>query len=77
MSKVFKLFVDPSCFISGRSASLCEKLLGIIPGKLDGFRQSDGSLTNGRVFIFGLLPDSEALKSGVQIGMYVFCILGC
>lgn len=45
-----------------RRGTLCEKLFGIIPGRLDDQCLGD------RIIVQGLLPDGEAVKCGIRLG---------
>ncbi|XP_064458035.1 protein inturned-like [Ornithodoros turicata] len=64
------LNVDPKRHNYGRRATLCEALFGIIPGRLPSQLAAAEMLNEGApIMVQGLLPDGEAMKSGmVKIG---------
>jgi hypothetical protein len=73
------IYVDPNRNNYGRKASMCESLLGIIPGFFGGRneRQNGGGFADRRIMIQGLLPNGEAMKSGqVKIGKFSVMVSG-
>lgn len=64
------LSVDPKRHNYGRRGTLCESLFGIIPGRLPSQLAAAEMLKEGApIMVQGLLPEGEALKSGmVKIG---------
>ncbi|CAN7991956.1 unnamed protein product [Ixodes pacificus] len=58
--------VDPKRNNYGRRATLCETLFGIIPGRLAPRLATAEALEEGSpIMVQGLIPDGEALRSGV------------
>ncbi|XP_064636797.1 protein inturned-like [Lineus longissimus] len=77
VTKEALIYVDPNRNNYGRKASLCESLLGIIPGFFSGKndRQNGGGFADRRIMIQGLLPSGEAMKSGqVKIGDWLMSV---
>jgi hypothetical protein len=65
------IFVDPFKHNYGRRASKVENLFGIIPGHFGSpSHDSDGSGMgkDKRIMVQGLVPNAEAMNSGVKIG---------
>lgn len=72
LTKDVTLSVDPNRHNLGRRATVCERLLGIVPGQFNfggaSVPFSDGSSDDKRIMVQGLLPGGEAIKSGIKIG---------
>lgn len=74
--KEITLIVEPARRNYGRRATLCETVLGIIPGHFNSSQndslQNGGPVKDSRIMVQGLVPEGEALKSGqVKIGRFV------
>ena len=66
------LFVDPTLLNKGRKVSLCEKLLGIVPGRFQGTEHDDEEILKDKILVFNLVPNSNCVNVDVKIGNYIF-----
>ena len=65
------LFVDPTLLNKGRKVSLCEKLLGIVPGRFQGTEHDDEEILKDKILVFNLVPNSNCVNVDVKIGNYI------
>ena len=79
LSKDIFLDVDPQRHNYGRRATLCENLLGIVPGQFGGkFGETNGKKMDRRIMVHALTPGGEAVKDGrIKIGKLIIFFIVC
>jgi len=66
MQKTVVVSVHPDRHRNWAEATRCEKLFGIVPGRLNNTTLPQ----DRRIIVHGLLPDGEAIKRGIRLGTH-------